>query len=282
MSRRSNAFSHRNGLMKIHSTAIIHPDAQIDATVQIGPYTVIDDGVEIGPDCIIANGARIYRGTRLGSKNRIDSNVVLGSAPQDLSFDLSGETGLVIGEGNQIREGVNISRATKSGSPTRIGSGNYLMGNFHVGHDCVIGDKNIFTHGSVLAGHVTVGSGVVISGLVAVHQFCRIGDLAMLSGCARINKDVPPYTTAEGNPATLVGLNTVGLKRAGHDLKSRLSIKRAYEALFRGGVLLSDALKELSSAGMTPAVAAIFAFFNASRRGITRHRREGAEWGDAE
>ena len=217
--------------MAIHPTAIVHADAQVHPGVEIGPYSIVEARAEIGEGSILGSGVRVHRGVRIGCCNRIDDHAVLGTEPQDLSFDAGRETGLVIGDRNRIREAVNISRATDPARPTRLGDDNYLMGNFHVGHDCQIGNRNIFTHASVLAGFVTVGDRVVVSGLVAVHQFCRIGDLAMLSGCSRINKDVPPYVTAEGVPTTLVGLNTVGLKRAGLDLKARLDIKRAYEAI---------------------------------------------------
>lgn len=260
--------------MSIHATAIVHPDARLHVSVAVGPYSVIDADVEVGEGTVLGSGVRVHSGVRIGEHNRIDDHAMLGTEPQDLGYDPKSRTGLVIGDHNRLREAVNISRSTKADLPTRIGNHNYLMGNFHVGHDCQIGDRNIFTHGSVLAGFVQVGNRVVISGLVAVHQFCRIGDLAMLSGCSRINKDVPPYMTAEGVPTTLVGLNTVGLKRAGFDLPARLSVKRTYEAIFRGGMGLKRNLDQLRQRETCDQVTAIIQFYEHSKRGVTAHRRD--------
>ena len=128
---------------------------------------------------------------------------MLGTEPQDLSFTPEKSRPLVIGNNNHFKEGVNISRGVKSEAGSLIGDGNYLMGNFHAGHDCIIGDNNILGHGSVLAGHVTIGNHVFVSGIAAIHQFSRIGDRAMIAGCAKIVKDVPPFSTADGNPARL-------------------------------------------------------------------------------
>lgn len=260
--------------MNIHPTAVVHPQARLHESVRVDAHAVIDADTEIGAGCYIGSGVRIYSGVRMGTGNEIYANAVLGTLPQDLGFDPATATGVVIGDSNRIREGVNISRSTKPERPTRIGNRNYLMGNFHIGHDSQIGDRNILTHGSVLAGHVTVGNGVVISGLVAVHQFCRIGDLAMLSGCSRVNKDVPPYCMAEGNPTTIVGLNVVGMRRGGAGREIRLAVKRAYETLFRSGTRLADAIAELKALPACAETDLILEFVAASKRGLTRHRRD--------
>jgi UDP-N-acetylglucosamine acyltransferase len=147
------------------------------------------------------------------------------------------------------------------------------MGNFHVGHDCLIGDYNTLGHGTVLAGHVTIGDHAFISGVAAIHQFCRIGDYAMVAGCAKIVKDVPPYATADGNPARVVGINTVGLRRAGMAPATRASIQRAYQRIYRSGMNIGQAIASLANEELPPEVERIVRFFETSARGVTGHRR---------
>lgn len=146
------------------------------------------------------------------------------------------------------------------------------MGNFHVGHDCILGDHNIFTHGTVLAGHVDVGNYAFISGVAAVHQFCRVGDYSMIAGCAKIVKDVPPYATADGNPASIIGINSVGLKRSGMSPDMRNAIKGAYRVLYHSGMNIGMAVKELRKAQHPPEVEKIIQFVESSDRGILDHR----------
>ncbi len=259
--------------MTIHPSAVVDPDAEIHPSVHIGPGSVIEKGVVIAEENTIASGVRIYRGTRIGRGNRIFHGCVLGCAPQDLSFDESVASGLEIGEYNQLREGVNISRATDPLRPTRIGSHNYLMGNVHIGHDCRFGDHNVVVNGAVIGGHVQVSHHVFISGLVAIHQFCRVGEFAMLAGLAKIVRDVPPYCMADGNPARLVGTNVVGLRRNGFSATQRQAIKRAYRIILdpagRGG----DALRRAEDmAGESPEVETIIEFFRNSQRGVLGRR----------
>ncbi len=258
--------------MKIHPTAVVDPDSDIHPSVRIGPYSVVEEGVVIGEDSIVDSNVRIYRGTRIGRGNHIFHGCVLGCPPQDLAFDETRETALVIGDHNQLREGVNISRATNPDHPTRIGSRNYLMGNVHIGHDCRFGDHNIVVNGTVIGGHVQVSHHVFISGLVAIHQFCRVGEFAMLAGLAKIVKDVPPYCTADGNPATLIGTNSVGLRRNGFSAERRRRIKRAYRLLFRSGTSTREALERLEREYPSPETETIVTFFRASRRGVLQHR----------
>lgn len=256
----------------IHPTAIVAPDALLDDSVSVGPFSIVDSDVQIGAGCRIASGVRIFRGTRIGRGNIICHGAMLGTEPQDLTFSPENSRPLTIGNNNHVKEGVNISRGVKTEAGTRIGDGNYLMGNFHAGHDCVIGNRNILGHGSVLAGHVAIGDDVFISGLAAIHQFCRIGNRAMIAGCAKIVKDIPPFTTGDGNPARLAGLNSVGMRRGGMEAEVRLAIKRAYQTLFHSGMNTRQALERLSAEPRSEEVQSIIDFFLESERGITAHR----------
>lgn len=201
----------------IHPTAYISPGASLGEGVSIGPFAVIEEDVEIGAGCRIGAHAVIQPWVRMGCKNTVHPTVVLGGLPQDLAFDPQQETWLEIGEGNVFREGVTISRATRSGTATRIGSHCYLMNNSHVGHDCTVGNHTIFASGATLGGHVEVGDRVFLGGGVMTHQFCRIGSYAMLQGLAGINKDVLPFMMVGGRPGKHYRLNLVGLRRAGID-----------------------------------------------------------------
>jgi UDP-N-acetylglucosamine acyltransferase len=259
-------------MTNIHPTAIIHPDAKLDDSVVVGPYSIIDHDVEIGANCVISSQARIYQGTRMGSDNRVDHGAVIGCEPQDLSFDASVPTKLIIGNHNIFREHANVSRGSQTDKSTVIGDHNYLMATFHVGHDCIIGDHNILTHGTVLAGHILVGHHVFVSGVAAIHQFCQVGDHSMTAGCSKVVKDIPPYAVVDGNPATVIGVNSIGLKRAGFDAATRKKIKNAYQTLYKKKMNLSQALKTLEQEVDCPEVANILAFYHRSQRGITGHR----------
>lgn len=146
------------------------------------------------------------------------------------------------------------------------------MGMTHAGHDCQIGNHNIVVQSGIMAGHVHLGDYCFVSGLVAVHQFCNIGDYAMLAGCAKIVQDVPPYATADGNPSTLIGINAVGLKRAGFSPEVRSEIKNAYKLIFQSKKRTRDAIQELADSNPGPEVQKIVDFFQASKRGVTDHR----------
>ena len=217
--------------MTIHPTAVIGPRVTLGAGVVVGPYAIIEDACEIGDGSRIEAHAVIHPFVRMGRNNRVHPHAVLGGLPQDLGFDPTTETYLEIGDGNVFREGVTLSRATRSGGATRIGSGNYLMNNSHVGHDCTLGDYNIFASGATLGGHVQMGDRVFLGGGVMVHQFCRIGSLAMLQGLAGINKDVLPFTLVGGRPGKHYRLNLVGMRRAGIDGERLKAVSVAYRRL---------------------------------------------------
>jgi UDP-N-acetylglucosamine acyltransferase len=202
---------------QIHPTALIAPSAKLGTDVTVGAYAVIEEKVEIGDGCHIGPHAVIHPYVRMGRNNRVHPHAVIGGLPQDLGFDPNEETYVEMGDGNVLREGVTISRATKKSGTTRIGSHCYLMNNSHVAHDCVVGDHNIFASGATLGGHVQVGDRVFLGGGVMTHQFCRIGSYAMLQGMAGINKDVLPFMMVGGRPGKHYRLNLVGLRRAGID-----------------------------------------------------------------
>ncbi|MES9965738.1 MAG: acyl-ACP--UDP-N-acetylglucosamine O-acyltransferase [Sedimenticola sp.] len=256
----------------IHPTAIIEDGATLHDSVQIGPYSIIESGAEIGEGCIIESGARIFGATRLGRFNRVCHGVVLGCEPQDLGYTPEQSKPLVIGDNNQFKEGVNISRGVKTDEGTRIGNDNYFMCGFHAGHDCRFGDNNVFGPNTTIGGHVALGNMVFVSGLVAIHQFCLVGDNAMLAGCTKIVKDIPPFTTADGNPARIAGLNAIGLRRSGFDAASRSAIKRAYKVIYHSGLNTSQAIEQLRQGEPDENTLRIIDFFETSERGVTAHR----------
>lgn len=258
--------------MSIHPTAIIEDGARIHPSVKIGPYCLISGNTIIGEGCVFDSACVVRPGVRIGTNNHFCHGAVIGVDPQHLSMDMSIPTETIIGDNNTFKEYSNIHRGSKPDSPTKIGNHNYFMGNAHAGHDCILGDHNVITHGTVLAGHVTLENFVFVSGLVAIHQFCRIGDYAMVAGCSKIVQDVPPYSTADGNPSTLIGLNTVGLKRAGIAPDVRSEIKAAYKLIFQSGKRTTQAVEELEQSGPGKEVRQIIDFFKSSKRGVTDHR----------
>jgi UDP-N-acetylglucosamine acyltransferase len=257
---------------KIHPTAIIEDGAELHPSVSVGPFSIIESGVFIGEGCVIESGVRIFSGTTLGRNNRVYSGAMLGCEPLDLSFTPEKSRPLLIGDNNHFREGVNFSRGVKSEDGTIIGSGNYFMSNCHVGHDCRFGDHNVVGSYTAFAGHASVSNKTFISGLAGIHQFCRIGDNVMIAGCAKVVKDVPPFTTCDGNPARILGLNAVGLRRSGFDATARKSIKQTYKALYHSDLNISQALEQLRGEPQGSEAQRIIAFFEASERGVTTHK----------
>lgn len=259
----------------IHSTAVIHPGAQIDSTVRIGPYAVIDEGVVVGPRCLIGPHVYLTGLTKIGEGNRFYSGCVVGEAPQDLKY--KGEpTHLKIGDYNTIREHVTINRSTQPGHCTTVGSHNLLMAHCHLAHDVLIGNHAILVNGCLLAGHVTVGDRAVISGNCLVHQFVRIGTLAMMQGGSAVSKDLPPYTMARGDN-TICGLNTVGLRRAGFTSEQRLELRRLYHALFRSGRNLRAAVASAKALFSSELAQSFLEFVTSTKRGICGDVAGGTE-----
>ena len=259
--------------MQIHPLAVVDSTAKIGPDVRIGPFCVVESDVTIGPGCILESGAIIKNGTTLGADNHVFEGAVLGGLPQHVHMP-ENPGRLVIGAGNTFRENVTVHRAMEAGNVTMLGDNNLLMAGSHVAHDCRIGNHVILTNNVLLAGHVTVEDRANISGAVAVHQFCRIGTLAMVGGHARVVKDVPPFVTIDGISALVVGLNQVGLRRAGHDLETVRQLKAAYRVIYRDGLTWSEVLKRLKSEFSEAPAAAFYEFCSATKRGITPERRQ--------
>ena len=214
--------------MSIHPTAIVDPSAQIAEDVEIGPFCVIGPHVKIDSGCIIDSGVKIDCYTEIGKNCKIYHGAVIGTPPQDVKFKPSEITYIKIGSGNLIREFVTIHSATGAGNETVVGDNNFLMAYVHVGHNCHLGSNITISNAASFAGHVHIEDNAVIGGMTGVHQFVRIGSFAMVGGCSRITKDVPPFSMIAGSPERFYGLNVVGLRRNGIDLETRNLIKRAY------------------------------------------------------
>ncbi len=250
----------------IHPTAIIHPNAKLDATVQVGPYAVIDAGVELGPQCVVGPHVYLTGLTRAGAHNRFHAGCVIGDAPQDLKYR-DEPTGLRIGDHNVFREHVTVHRSNKTAEETVIGSHSFFMANCHVAHNCLVGDHVIIANGALLGGHVTVQDRAFISGNCLVHQFIRVGTLAMMQGGSAISKDLPPFAVAL-RENEMCGLNIVGLRRAGFSAEERLQLKQLYHALFRAGRRLREALADAETQFTSNPAKTVMAFVAVSKRGV--------------
>ena len=263
----------------IHPTAIIHPKARLHPTVHVGPYAVIDEGVEIGPHCVVGPHVYLTGLTTIGAHNRFHAGCVIGDAPQDVKYG-GAPTGLRIGEHNLFREHSTVHRSNKEGEATIIGSRNFLMVNCHVAHNCLLGDHVIIANGALLGGHVVVEDRAFISGNCLVHQFVRVGTLAIMQGGSAISKDLPPFTVAQ-RINEICGLNIVGLRRSGFTEEQRLELKQVYHTLFRSGQNLLNAVKVARVKYSGTAAVTLIEFIAAAKRGIcTEVRREdGAEDG---
>lgn len=260
-------------MTRIHPTAIVDPDAEIGPEVEIGPFAVIERDVRIGEGTTVAAHAVVRRYVSIGRGNRIHEYASIGGVPQDVTFHPC-ESWVEIGDENVIREHVTIHRGHREGHVTRIGDRNYLMVNAHVAHDCVIGNGVIFANNATLAGHVTIHDRAFLSGNLAVHQFVQIGRYAMVSGLAKVVQDCLPFLISSGQPARAVGLNIVGLRRAGFPREEIKAIKDAYRTLFRSGLGLQEALARLDESP-SPSAREMAQFIRASRRGFA-HEATGA------
>ncbi len=257
--------------VRIHPQAIVYKGAELGVGVMIGPRAIVGPHVRLGDGVVVGAGAVIEGHTTIGSQTKISSYATLGSDPQDLKY--KGEpTELHIGSHNSIREYVNISTGTVSGSgKTVVGDNNLIMVYSHIAHDCVVGNHCIFANGVHLAGHVVVGDRVVFGGMSGGHQFCRFGDRAMIAAGAIVVQDVPPFCMVQGDRARISGLNVVGLRRS--DLpKERISdIKNMFRFLFNENLTVEDAINRiLAEISDSPERASFVDFIKASERGICR------------
>ena len=252
---------------RIHPTAVISPEAELAADVQVGPYAVIEGPVKLGAGCIIKPFAHLLGRLSLGQGNIVFSGAVLGEQPQHLKY--AGEpTGIEIGDNNVFRENVTIHRATTYSWTTRIGSNNFFMAGSHVAHDCVVGNNCILANGALMAGHCTLEDNVYLSGNCAIHQFVRVGRLALLSGVSVSTKDIPPFIIQQRFNC-VGGVNVVGMRRAGIPHAHIDAVRRAFHLLYRGQGVISASLAEIEcELGQFAEIAEFVAFIRSSTRGI--------------
>ena len=256
---------------EIHSSSVVSSNARIGEGVTIGPFCVVEDDVQIGDGTTLMSHVVLGNGSRLGNDVRVHPGAVIGTAPQDLKF--GGEkTYAFVGDRTVVRECATINLGTSATGETRVGADCLLMAYTHVAHDCILGDHVIMANSVDLGGHVEVGDWAIIGGISGVHQFVRIGAHAMVGGLSKATQDVPAYTLAGRSPLVVEGLNLIGLRRRGFDQLQLNAIQGFYDALYKQGLNVSDALKkyEDETTDIHPLVADIIAFIRSSKRGICR------------
>jgi UDP-N-acetylglucosamine acyltransferase len=259
-------------MVNAHPTAVISKRASLGTDVTVGPFCVIEDGAVIGNRCNLASRAVIKTDTFLGDDNEIGEGAVLGGRPQHLRA--TGPVGqLRIGSRNIIRENVTIHRGLSPDLATTVGNENLIMVNSHVAHDCQLGDNVIMANNVMLAGHVHVDSRAYLSGAVGIHQFCRVGRLAMVGGQAHITQDVPPFVTVDGRSSLIVGLNFIGLRRSGLTSDDIQQLKEAYRVIYRSGFTWVETLAALQATFSSGPATEFHGFLASTRRGVIQERR---------
>ncbi|MDX1824924.1 MAG: acyl-ACP--UDP-N-acetylglucosamine O-acyltransferase [Thiohalomonadales bacterium] len=255
----------------IHPTAVVSEQTEMGDNNTIGPHVVVEDDVVIGNGNSVLTGAVLKSGLRMGDDNSVYEYAVIGGLPQDLGFDPTTRSFVIIGNGNTLREYVTVHRASKSEAATRLGNNNYLMTQVHLAHDCELGNQVIIAPSTGLGGHVHVADRAFISGGVMVHQFVHIGTLAMIGGNAKITQNVLPYMITDGVPGTVRGLNLVGLRRAGFSRSDMQILKKAYQLIHRSAQpqqAILDDLREIDS----PYTQHLAEFIAGSSRGFHREK----------
>jgi UDP-N-acetylglucosamine acyltransferase len=255
---------------KIDPKAMVSPKAVLGNDVTVGAYAIIGDNVKIGNGCVIDPFAQVLGFTEVGKKCHIFPYTVIGNTPQDLKYK-GDKSYLIIGDGNCIREFVTMHPGTQENSKTIVGNNNLFMVYSHIAHDCKVGNDNVFANNATLAGYVDIENKVVIGGLVAVHQFCRIGSHAIIGGCSKVVQDIPPYSMSDGHPAVVHGLNLVGLRRAGFTNEAIIVLKKAFKTLFFDNHPF-DKAKELVKKDFPASkeVDYLLDFISSSKRGISK------------
>jgi len=256
--------------MKIHPTAVVDKKAKLADNIEVGPYAIIGPDVEIGGSTRISSHAVIEGNASIGENCRIFTGACIGSIPQDLKY--KGEKSfLKIGKNNIIREYVTINPGTHEGSVTSIGDGNLLMAYSHVAHDCKIADGCIIANAGTLAGYVTLEDRAIIGGLTAIHQFARVGKMSIVGGCSKVVQDIPPFSTCDGHPARVYGLNSVGLKRFDISKDARDALKHSFKILFHSGLSARNAVEKVQKeVGHLEEVGYLLEFVKNSERGVCR------------
>jgi UDP-N-acetylglucosamine acyltransferase len=252
---------------RIHPTAVISAMAELADDVQVGPYAVIEGRVCIGPGSVVRPHVHLIGPLTLGRNNLVCTGAVLGERPQHLKYN-DEPTGTEIGDDNIFREHVTVHRGTSHSWTTRIGSRNFLMAHSHVAHDCRVGNSCILANSALLGGHCVLEDNVYLAGNCALHQFVRIGRLALLSGASATTKDIPPFIMQQ-NINEVVGVNVVGMRRAGVPGADINAVRKAFHIIYREGNLIPQALAKVEAQlGGSPAVAELIAFIRSSTRGI--------------
>ncbi len=255
--------------MKIHETAIIHPGAQLGEDVKVGPYSVVGENVRIGRGTKIGPYVHLEGWTTVGEDCQIFTGATIGNDSKDLKYEQGSRTFAIIGDRNVIREYASISRATGKDDATVIGNDNLLMTFVHIAHDCRVGNNTILASFATLGGHVVIEDKAIIGAQAAFHQFVRVGTMALAGACSKVVQDIPPYMISDGYPASLHGLNVVGLRRNGVSPEARLLLKKAYRLLFRSNLNRTQALgKVREEVEMCEEVAHLLEFVESSERGI--------------
>ena len=256
--------------MKIHNTAIVDPGAEISENVEIGPYAIIGKNVVLKENCKIHPHAVIDGHTTLGRGCKIYPHASIGLQCQDLKF--KGEkTYVKIGAGTVIRECVTVNASTGDEGETVIGENCFLMAYSHVAHNCVLGSGVIMANCASLAGHITIGDKAILSGLAAVHQFVRVGALAMIGGLSKVNQDVPPYSLSDGQPCSVLDINSIGLKRNGVSDEDRRILHNAFRTLFKSGLNMKHAVQRVrDELPSTEYIEHLLDFIKTTKRGIGR------------
>lgn len=260
--------------MKIHPTAIVSKKAKLAEDIVIGPYSIVGDNVTVGPRTKIGANCLIEGNTSIGCGCEIFTGAVIGSRPQDLKF--KGENVfLEIGDNNMIREYCTFNPGTGDNGRTVVGNNNLFMAYSHIAHDCIVGNHCIIANNGTLAGHVTIEDKAVVGGLVAIHQFVRVGKLSIVGGCSKVVSDIPPYSTCDGHPARIYGLNLVGLKREKFLRESIKELECAFKILFNSGLSIKHSLEKVEKeVKQTKEVSYLVNFIKNSQRGIAHSCRK--------
>jgi len=258
----------------VHPSACIDPSAEIHPSAEIGPYVTVGRQSRIGAGTKIAAHAVIGDYTLIGPDCRIYSHAVVGSPSQDLKHEEDAVSWLEIGARNRIREFVTVNRATADGACTRLGDNNLLMAYAHVAHDCELGSQIVLANHATLGGHVQLEDEVVVGAMSGIHQFVRLGRLSMIGAMSRICHDVPPFMLANGSPARVYGLNTVGLRRAGLTPETRQLLKQAYQLLYRRSQSLSQAIFAMQALPEATEIQHLLTFLERSQRGLLGPERQ--------
>jgi UDP-N-acetylglucosamine acyltransferase len=259
----------------IHKTAVIEPGAEIGDGVRAGPFAYVESGARVGDGCVLGPHVSILRYASIGPGCHVHAGAVLGDLPQDRDFK-EADSWVRIGSGCLIREGVTVHRGTKPDTTTEVGDGCFLMAFSHLAHNVRLGRGVIVANGALLAGYVEVGDGAFISGNCVVHQFVRIGRLAMLGGGAAVSKDVPPFCMVHPLAVNrVIGLNVVGLRRAGMGPEVRKEIQQAFAMLYRSGLNVSQAVSGIRESFSGGPAGELADFAESSERGLCALRETG-------